>query len=237
MWVDRDKSSWFATVGRWLLEGNWSARCWWVAQSDSKVSFLEKSVARSNVFLTSVIWLYSECSVWVIGFFFDLGMLAGSLSTLEDSFLTPWNTISQTWITSRAGRPTVFRRCLWQWHPSSKKSVLLEFPSALYKNVSAEARGFSLLPRLFNRNLGSIKSFYFWTLASMFSKVKAWLCHRSQRQDSSAGTWGGCVGGWGDVGRGQLHSKVFWEETRVLIHGGYVILITKQNIFFVEIMK
>lgn len=90
-----------------------------MAQSDSKVSFLEKSVARSNVFLISVIRLCGECLLWVIQFFFDLGKPAGTLSTLEDNFLPLWNTISQTWVASRAGRPAIFGRYPYQWHPRS----------------------------------------------------------------------------------------------------------------------
>lgn len=134
----------------------------WMLTSGSewfKGEFLEKSGTRSNVVLTSVIWLCGECSLWVIGFSFDLGKLAGSLSTLEDSCLMLWNTI----------KPNL--GCIKDWQTCHLQEVfvagashqqtvrVVSTSSALYKNNSAEAEGLFLFPRLFNRKLGGFKPF------------------------------------------------------------------------------
>lgn len=159
MWVDRDKSSWLAPAGGWLWEGNRSAGCWQVAQSDSKVCFLAKSGARSNVFLTSVIWLCGECSLWVIGFFFDLGKLAGSLSTLEDSCLMLWNTIKPNLGCIKDWQTCHLREVFVAGASHQQTARVVSTSSALCKNDSAEAEGLFPFPRLFNRKLGGIKPF------------------------------------------------------------------------------
>jgi hypothetical protein len=76
---------------------------------------------------------------------------------LEDVFLTPSNTISQTWPSSKAGWPAFVRKVPMAVGSNQQKSQWC-FYLALSKNISEEAKGFFFHRGLFQRN-GDIKTF------------------------------------------------------------------------------
>lgn len=126
---------------------------------------------------------------------------------------------SLTWVASRTGGPGIFRRCLRQGHPISKQPVLLVLPLPFTRAIQQKQKGFSF-------SLGSLIESWVALNPSnseheplRFSEIKAWFYHRSQRQASFIGR---------DtrekhVGRSQLHLKVSWVKTRVIVRGQYVI--------------
>lgn len=58
-----------------------------------------------------------------------------SICTGKCYFLTLSNTISQTWLPSRAGSLAIFRRCWRLWYPTSKKAVVFVFSILPFKRT------------------------------------------------------------------------------------------------------